>query len=212
MHDPARPGPRRGGTHLRVPVPPPALPADGEFPAVSRIVELAAELLDVTNEPELERFLGRLVAETARKAGGRLPADTGRALVAVLRRTAERTVPTLTTALGQFEPATGAGPSVAETAARVYGLELEGMSAEDRDYEIARQFLRLAQAATARAARTTARAPAAAVVGAAVAGASRELAPGLFPPERNTGPVPQPGPMLRRGADVQLIGAPPPTS
>ena len=63
----------------------------------------------MTNEAELEGFLGRLVAATARSAGGRLPADTGRALVAVLRRTAERTLPTLATALGD-PPVTTAGP------------------------------------------------------------------------------------------------------
>jgi hypothetical protein len=141
---------------------------DREFEAESRGVELAAELLDVTNEAELERFLGRVVAATARGVGGRLPAGTGRSLVAVLRRTAERTLPTLATLLG--DPM---GPPAAATSARVYGLELEGMSAEDRDYEIARQFLRFAQSATARAAT----APASAAV--AVAGAAREYAPGL---------------------------------
>jgi hypothetical protein len=112
------------------------------------------------------------VAATARGVGGRLPASTGRSLVAVLGRTAERTLPTLATLLGDpLRPA--AALPAAEAAARVYGLELEGMSAEDRDYEIARQFLRLAQSATARAA-TTPVSPAA-----AVAGAARELAPGL---------------------------------
>ena len=102
----------------------------------------AAQLLDVTNEAELEGFLGRLVDSAVRRAGGRVPAATRRALMAVLRRTAERALPTLTTALGEpLRPPAGVGPSVAETAARVYGLELEGMSVEDRDYEIARQFL-----------------------------------------------------------------------
>jgi hypothetical protein len=138
----------------------------------------AAQLLDVTNEAELESFLGRLVDSAVRRAGVRVPAATRGALVAVLRRTAERTLSTLTTALGDPLGPAEVGPSAAETAARVYGLELEGMSAEDRDYEIARQFLRFARAVAARAAR----APAAAV-GAAVAGASRELAPGLLPPQ-----------------------------
>ena len=146
---------------------------DREFPE-SRSVQLAAELLDVTSEAELEGFLGRVVAATARGVGGRLPAGTGRSLVAVLARTAERTLPTLAALLGDpMGPPAGAGPS-AETAARVYGLELEGMSAEDRDYEIARQFLRLVQAAAARAAT----APVSAT--AAVAGAAREFAPGLL--------------------------------
>jgi hypothetical protein len=138
--------------------------------------ELAAQLLDVTNEAELEGFLGRLVDRVVQRAGGPVPAATRRALVAALRRTAERTLPTLTTALGDpLGPPTGVGSSAAETAARVYGLELEGMSAEDRDYEIARQFLRFAQAVAVRAAR----APAASV-DASVADASRELAPGLL--------------------------------
>lgn len=144
---------------------------DREFPE-SRSVELAAELLDVTSRAELEGFLGRVVAATARGLGGRLSAGTGRSLAAVLGRTAERTLPTLATLLGDpLGP--GAGPAAAETAARVYGLELEGMSAEDREYEIARQFLRFAQSATARAA-TTSASPAA-----AVAGAARQFAPGL---------------------------------
>jgi hypothetical protein len=213
MHDPARPGFRREGAHPRVRGAPPALPAVGEPPPVSRGVELAAELLDVTNEAELEGFLGRVVAATARNAGGRLPADTGRALVAVLRRTAERTLPTLATFLGDKPVTTsGAGPSAAETAARVYGLELEGMSAEDRDFEIARQFLRFAQATTARAATAPTQAPAAAVVDAAVAGAGRELAPGLVPPQRGGATGPQPGPWARRRADVGRIGVPPPSS
>jgi hypothetical protein len=145
--------------------------------------ELAAQLLDVTNQAELEGFLRRLVDRAVRRVGGRVPAATRRALVAVLRRTAERTLPTLTTALGDpLGPLAGVGPSAAETAARVYGLELEGMSAEDRDYEIARQFLRFARAVAWRAARAPASAPAAAV-DAAVASASRSLAPGLLPPQ-----------------------------
>jgi hypothetical protein len=172
---------------------------------VSRSAELAGGLLDVTNESELEDFLGGLVAETARNAGGRIPAGTGRALVDVLRKTAERTLPTLTTALG--DEMASAGPTAAETAARVYGMELEGMSAEDRDYEIARQFVRFAQAAAARAARAPA--PAATAVDAAVAAAGREFAPGLLPSESAFPAGPQTGPWVRRGNSIVLIGVEP---
>jgi hypothetical protein len=207
VHNPVRSDSRRGGTHPCVRGAPPALPADGEFPAVSRSAELTGELLDVTNESELEDFLGGLVAETAQNAGGRIPAGTGRALVEVLRKTAGRTLPTLTTALGD-EMGSAAGPT-AETAARVYGMELEGMSAEDRDYEIARQFVRFAQAAAGRAARTPAPAPAAAAVDAAVAAAGREFAPGLLPSESTFPAGPQTGPWVRRGNSVVLIGVEP---
>jgi hypothetical protein len=113
--------------------------------------ELAAELLDVVNENELDAFVGQLVAEAARYAGGHLGADAGRALAARLRQTAERTLPVLTVALG--EQSLPPAPTAAQTAARIFGLELEGMSAEDRDFEIARRFVRFAQAETVRAAR-----------------------------------------------------------
>jgi hypothetical protein len=170
---------------------------------------MAAELLDVTNESELEAFLGRLVADTARRAGGPLPDGAGRALVTTLRRTAERTLPTLADSLGDATEPADAGPSASETAARVYGLELEGMSAEDRDYEIAHQYVRFAQAATVHAA--TARVPdPAAAVDAAVAKAGRELAPGLLALEPGAPTGPPAGPWVRRGTDVVLIGVQPP--
>src|SRR5215217_4773455 len=89
--------------------------------------ELAAQLLDVVNEAELEDFLRKLAKKTLRTIGRPLSGAAQRALMGELRRTAERTLPAL---------------SVAR----------EGMSPEDRDFEIARQFVRFAQSATARAA------------------------------------------------------------
>jgi hypothetical protein len=124
---------------------------DRGFQATSRSSELAAGLLDVVNESELEDFVGDLVAETARNTGRRIPAGAARALVASLTNTAERTLPTLTVALG--EERRPAAPAAAQNAARIFGVEPEGMSAEDRDFEIARHFVRFAQAATVRTAR-----------------------------------------------------------
>ena len=124
-------------------------PAGSAFPATSRISELAAVLLDVVNESELESFVGGLVEETARHSGRPLGAQAGRALVAEIRKTAERTLPALTVALGHHAlPAT---PDATRNASHAFGLELEGMSAEDRDFEIARRFVGFARAATLRA-------------------------------------------------------------
>jgi hypothetical protein len=145
--------------------------------------DLAAELLDVVNESELRRFLGRLAAETARATGRPIPRDTARALFPILRRTAERTLPTLTLAVGD-EPRAAAAAPIAQTAAHVFGLEPEGMNAEDRDFEIARRFVRFAEAALARVVTTSAPSPATAAVD-AVARAGREFAPGLVPPTRS---------------------------
>ena len=118
------------------------------FAATCRSSEMAAGLLDVVNESELEDFVRGLVAETARNADGRIPVGAARALVAALTKTAERTLPTLTVALGD-----GSRPAAVhaeQTAARIFGVEPEGMSAEDRDFEIARQFVSFAQAETVR--------------------------------------------------------------
>jgi hypothetical protein len=113
---------------------------------VGRNSELAAALLDVVNESELDDFVSGLVREAARD----IPAPTGRALVASLTQTAERTLPALSVALGDERrpPA----PVATQAAARLFGVETEGMSAEDRDFEIARQFVRFAQAEARRAA------------------------------------------------------------
>jgi hypothetical protein len=145
--------------------------------------DLAAELLDVVNESELRRFLGGLVADAARASGGPIPPDTAQALLSILRRTAERTLPTLTLAIGDEPRATAAVP-IARTAAHVFGLEPEGMSPEDRDFEIARRFVRFAEAALARVVTTSAPSPATAAVD-AVARAGRDFAPGLVPPRRS---------------------------
>lgn len=123
----------------------------------------ASGLLDVTNRAELEDFVRGLV----RRSGERLPAHAGRALVDVLTTTAVRTVPTLHALVGAGTP----------PAPRVYGLALEGMSVEDRDFELARQFVRFARAAADRVARNPAD-----DIGTAVGKAAREFAPGLAHP------------------------------
>jgi hypothetical protein len=179
MHDSVAPGMTYPGVRGARP----AFHAGGGFPATSRDSELAARLLDVVNESELDEFVGGLVAEAARSTSRGIPVDTGRALVGVLRKTVERTLPTLTIALGDERRPGSAGTHTAHTAARVFGIELEGMSAEDRDFEIARQFVRFAQAAALHAARTSASDPITAADD-AVARARREFAPGLLPPKR----------------------------
>ena len=109
-----------------------------------RTLELAAELLNVVNESELDNFVGRLVAEASRESGAHLSPDARRALIAELRSTAERTLPVLEVALGEHRAPTG--PAARETAARLFGAELEGLSPEDRDFELAREFVRFSHA------------------------------------------------------------------
>lgn len=163
-------------------------------PQMSQGIEQASKLLDATNQTQLDAFLRGLIDEAVRRSGGTLSAEAARAVLAVVKKTAAQTLPTLTAVFGaDMKPAPWRGESVVATAARVYGLELEGLSAEDRDFEIARQLIRFAQAATSRAANPPSALPAAAAVSAAVQSAARQFAPGLLPP----GPTIQTGPWVR---------------
>jgi hypothetical protein len=124
---------------------------DRGFPATSRSNELAARLLDVISESDLKEFIAGLVAETGGNAGRRMGGDVNRALVESLMTTAARTLPALAVALD--DDRRPAASVAAQSAARTFGVEAEGLSPEDRDFEIARRFVGFAQAQTARAAR-----------------------------------------------------------
>ena len=98
---------------------------------------LAAGLLEVASDTELEHFLFELVA-----ADGAIAPTAADALVRVLKRVARPLFPVHGSAL-----ASGLGASRTDlkaTAARIFGLELEGLSPEDKEFEVARQFIRLA--------------------------------------------------------------------
>lgn len=114
------------------------------------VLEPAAGLLDVVNDAELEAYLEGLVTRSARRAGVGLSPTATRALVGRLATTARATVPTLAilTHAGDGDRV-GRESDMVTNAARTYGLELEGLSADDRDLEIAREFVSHAQAATA---------------------------------------------------------------
>jgi hypothetical protein len=156
--------------------------------ALSHEVEKASALLDVVNDDELDVLLHDVIDDSCHLAGRALAAGRRRHLHAILKRAAERTVPTLSL----FVERGGRGAALVspvETAARVYGLELEGLSAEDRDFEIARQFIRFAGAAIARAIGSPARRPDPAAVDGAVAEAARAHAPGLLGPLAGGSPI-----------------------
>lgn len=146
-------------------------------------LELASELLEVTSEEELDRFLADLMRSATTAASNFAQSDTGRALGGVLRNTAKQALPAVAGAIGGKLGPGGAewGRRAGAAAADLFGLELEGLSSEDREFELARAFIRFAQAACRNAAKAPADAPAPAVVRAAVTSAARHHAPGLLP-------------------------------
>lgn len=152
-------------------------------------LELATELLEVTNEQELDRFLGGLI----RRVGRVIRSPVGRMVGGMLKGVAKRLLPIAGTALGTFVggPA-GAmlGGNLANLAGQALGLELEGLSHEDREFEVARRYVRLASSAVQNAARMQSSMSPEAAARAAVIAAARQYAPGLLRPRRCPGSAP----------------------
>jgi hypothetical protein len=144
-------------------------------------MELASELLEVQSEEELEQFLGNLLNAAARAAGQFARSDTGRALGGILKNAAQQALPVVGRAIGERVPIVGGdiGATLAQRAGSLLGLELEGLSPQDQEFESARQFVRFGAAAARHAARAPYNvSPRTAARAAAVAAAHRH-APGL---------------------------------
>lgn len=147
----------------------------------SEEMELASELLESEDEDEVDQFLGRLVKKVARAAGALAKGPAGQMLKAQLKQAASAALPSLAqkvgSKLGGAQGAALAG-QLADQAAAMFGLEAEGLSEEEAEYESARRFVRFATDA-ARKALARGGDPAAAVRSALIA-AAREHAPGLL--------------------------------
>jgi hypothetical protein len=155
----------------------------GEAQSVPELqeVELATELLEVGSEAELDRFLGDLMRRAAGAARGFVRSPTGQALGGILKQAAKQALPVIGRGVGSLvSPGGGeAGARVGRTAASMLGLELEGLSSEDREFEVARGLVRFAGAAARNAAGAPPGAPPAAVARQAALEAARNHAPGL---------------------------------
>lgn len=119
----------------------------GEVFNENEVMELAAEFLEITNEAELDRFLGDFMNNTARKLSVMMDSPTGQALGGVLKGVAKKALPIAGGALGAyFGGPLGAkiGSGLASAAGSALGLEQEAMSQEDREFEGGKQFVRLA--------------------------------------------------------------------
>jgi hypothetical protein len=118
---------------------------------------LAAELLSVSDEQELDQFLGGLLKKAGRALGGALRGGPGRMLGGLLRGLAKRVLPMAGGALGSLAlPGIGTslGANAGQSLGKLFGLELEGLSLEDQEFEVARSFVKLAGEAAKNAATT----------------------------------------------------------
>jgi len=153
-------------------------------------MELTAEFLDMADEAELEEFLGDLIGGIGSALGKIVNSPVGQAVGGVLKSVAKTALPIAGGALGTFVggPIGGmVGSSLASMAGSALGLELEGLSPEDREFEATRQFIRFAGQTVANALQADPSADPEAVAHAAAVEAARLHAPGLMDGVMNAG-------------------------
>lgn len=146
-------------------------------------LELAAELLEVSSEQELEQFLGDFIKKAGKAIGGIVKSPVFQTIGGVLKSAAKVALPIAGGALGTFVGGpigTAIGSSLGSMAGNALGLELEGLSPEDREFEAARQFVRFAGETVKNALQAPQDANPLAVAKKAAEDAAREHAPGLL--------------------------------
>jgi uncharacterized protein (DUF697 family) len=139
---------------------------------------LAAELLGVGSDNELDQFLGKLVRGASRFARS----AAGRQLGQMLRKVAKKALPMVGTAVGTYfgGPAGAAlGRKLASTAAGMFEIQVEGLSPQDQEFQTARAYVRLARAAARNLDRTAPVSSAPAAARQALITAAQSHAPGL---------------------------------
>jgi hypothetical protein len=175
-------------------------------------MELADELLQITNEAELDQFLGKLFKKVGRTVGRVVKSPIG----GMLKGLAKKALPFVGGALGSFIPVPGVGTAVGTALGSAVGnaleTELEGMDPEDREYEMARRFVRVAGTAVQQAALAQPGANPPAAAKTAVVAAARQHVPGLAgttaasPAATMAGGKSRSGRWIRRGSKIILLG------
>ncbi|HOY04650.1 MAG TPA: hypothetical protein PLO67_04565 [Saprospiraceae bacterium] len=151
-------------------------------------MELASELLEVQNEEEFRRFLGKLTSKAAPQGAPRNfgQSGAGKMLGGVLKRIAKTALPLAgRIAGGFFGGPIGAkiGSTVGNFASKAFGLELEGLSPEDKEFALSQALVRFSGAAARNVqSDPKARNKPAQAVREGVVRAAQQYAPGLLNP------------------------------
>jgi uncharacterized protein (DUF697 family) len=184
-------------------------------------LELAAELLEISTEAELDRFLGDLISKAGQAVGQFVGSPTGQALGGLLKGAARKVLPMAGQAIGGYlGGSTGAqiGGRLASAASNLF--EGEGISGEDRELDAAKGFIRLAGDAVKNAAAAPPGVNPRQIATAALTQAAQIHAPGLIatPSAAASGAMGAPagaeqragrsqsGRWIRRGSKIVLYG------
>ena len=140
--------------------------AEGVFDETEEM-ELAADLLSLGNEMELDQLIGKLIRSAARAVNGTINRDVGTALGGAIKTVAQELVPVM-------------GAPAAAATGEIFGIETEGLSGEDQEFEVMRRFVRFAGAAAGRAARAPRGVNPRTIARSALVRAARRFAPGIL--------------------------------
>ena len=187
----------------------------GEVFNEGELMELTAELLEITNEEELDRFLGGLIKKVGGAIGKVVKSPIGQAIGGVLKGVAKKALPIAGGALGAyFGGPLGAkiGSGLASAAGGALGLELEALSQEDREFEGGKQFVRFAADTVKNAVSAPPSVDPRSAAQTAAASAAQKYAPNLLRPgSGSAAPSPVPGKgrssgrWLRKGRNIIIV-------
>lgn len=172
-------------------------------------LELAVRLLDAVSETDLDRSLHDIVHQAQVAIGRAMPAADARGIKHVLQAVVRRLWPreAMQSAAGHERGPIGAqfGKRLSSIAGPILGIELEGLSEEDREFEAARQFVRFAGDAVSNALERGPGIPPHEGAHQAVSDAAAVYAPGLSAHRHHT--PQQRGRWIARDNRIVLIGA-----
>jgi hypothetical protein len=174
----------------------------------SEVEELASELLTVGSEAEFDQFLGDLIKKAGSAIGKAVKSPIGKSIGGLLKGVARKALPMVGSVLGNAVlPGVGGaiGGQLASSAGAALGLELEGLSEEDQQFEVAKQYVRLASDTTKKALDLSHKPPPVAAKQALV-DAAKTLAPGLLQSSPQGGGAGRSGRWVREGQKIILHG------
>jgi hypothetical protein len=190
----------------------PGLETEAEVLSEAEVMELTEQLLGVSNEAELDQFLGDLlkgaVSGLAGTVGHILPPGTLNQLGGFLKGAAKAALPLAGQAVGAyFGGPLGAqiGRGAASAAGNILGLEAE-LNSEDHEFEGAKTFVQMAADAVKTATTAPRDIDPSVIAGTAVKVAAERHAPGLLESVENThSHHARAGRWIRRGRNVIIV-------
>jgi len=188
----------------------------GELDNEALEIDLTNELLSVQSEEELDQFLGNLIKKAARGVANFAKSPIGKGLIGGLKSVAKKALPIAGSALGNFlVPGAGGliGGKLGSMASSLFEVDFEGLSDEDRDFEVARRYVKFANSAAKHAASARGlRVAPSAVVKQSLTKAAVKYAPGMLRRRKTYGPAGEPwsggtsgkGTWVRKGSHIIL--------